>query len=112
MTIGLALLLAYALAIVGVALLVAGRLVRCGYRATRVGRYAIVASCAAGIVALVALLAWAAFVWFAYGVAHGEKNAWTDLRAFAFSGVPFLGGAWALWRKAQCFEARAEGCSA
>ena len=51
MTIGLAVLIAYAVAIAGVALLVAGRLVRCGYRAARVARYAIVASCVAGIAA-------------------------------------------------------------
>jgi len=109
MTIGLAALLAYALAIVGVVLLVAGRLVRCGYRATRVARYAIVASCVAGIAALVVLLAWVALVWFSYGVAHSEKNAWTDLRTFALSGVPLFGGAWALWRMARQFEARVEG---
>lgn len=108
MTIGLAVLLAYALAIAGVALLVAGRLVGCGYRAARVARYAIVASCVAGIVVLVALLAWVAFVWLAYGVAHSEKNAWTDLRAFALSGVPLFGGAWALWRMVRRFEARVE----
>jgi len=112
MTIGLAALLAYAFAIAGVSLLVAGRLVRCGYRATRVARYGIVASCVAGIAALGALLAWVALVWLAYGVAHSEKNAWTDLRAFALSGVPLFGGAWALWRMARRFETRVESRSA
>ena len=109
MTIGLAVLIAYAVAIASVALLVAGRLGRCGYRAARIARYAIVASCVAGIAALVALLAWVVLVWLAYGVAHSGKNAWTDLRTFALSGVPLFGGAWALWRMARRFETRMEG---
>ena len=108
MTIGGLLLAAGVLALAAIALAVIGRLALCAWRVARVGRSGPAAACAGGIALMVALAAWFAFVGFAYGVAHTEKTAWTDLRAAAIAGLPLVVVGYALWRMAGRLERKPE----
>ncbi len=104
MTIGLLLLIAYALSLAAIAIAVAGRLALCGWRVARAGRAGLAAACVGGFVLIAALVAWVAAVGFAYGVAHSMKTVWTDARAAALAGVPLVVAGYALWRMAVRFE--------
>lgn len=109
MTIGGLLLAAGVLALAAIALAVVGRLSLCGWRAVRAGRRGAAAACAGGIVLIAALVAWFAFVGFAYGVAHTGKTVWTDLRAAALAGLPLVVIGYSLWRMAGRLERKPEG---
>ncbi len=95
-----------ALSVPVLALVVAGRLVWCAFKAFRAARFRIAALSIAGIACLAALLIAVAFVWFAYGVAHSEKTLWTDLRMAAITILPIYGACYGLWRTARVFQTR------
>ena len=108
MTPGAIVFFAFLLSMAAIALAVIGRLALCAWRVARVGRSGPAAACAGGIALMVALAAWFAFVGFAYGVAHTEKTAWTDLRAAAIAGLPLVVVGYALWRMAGRLERKPE----
>jgi hypothetical protein len=106
MLIGQALLVLFALSIVAVATLVAGRLARCTFRALRARRYGLVALSILGVACVAVSVVAVAAVWFGYGVSHSKKDLWTDLRIVLLTGIPFWLISFALWRMGGRFDAR------
>ena len=58
------------------------------------------------ILALVALLATIAVVWFAYGVAHTGKDTMTDLIVLSVTSIPAYAVLFLTWRLASHLEQR------
>lgn len=100
MTIGAFAFFAFLLSMAAVALAVVGRLALCGWRVARDGRPGAAVACAGAIALMVALVAWFAFVGFAYGIAHTAKSVWTDAGAATLAGLPLVAVGYALWRLA------------
>ncbi len=59
-----------------------------------------------GIVSLLGVFLVAIVLWFGYGVAHTQKDIWSDLILLAITGIPIYAGAYGLWRLAVYIESR------
>ena len=90
--------IAFGLSMPIIALLVGGRLMWCMFQLARISRYLLAAVSALAVLFLGGLLFMVGFYWFEYDVAQTSKEIWTDLRMDLFTGVPFYGATFALWR--------------
>jgi thiol:disulfide interchange protein len=90
-------LIALALSVLLAALLVAARFVWVLVVALRARRYPIVVVSVVGVVCIVALFSAVIVVWFAYAVAHAEKNTSTDLTVLLSTAPPFFLASLGLW---------------
>lgn len=101
-----ALLAALALSALAFALAVAGRLGWCSIQALRSAKAALAAWSIAGMLFLAASLGAVVVVWLAYGVAHSQKDLWTDLWVSAITLLPFHGACYGLWRMGRRIQDR------
>lgn len=101
----------FAVSVPGIGLVVLVRLLWSAYQAWRAGRLGLVALSVLGMAGMAGLFVVMAGVWFGYGVAHTQKDLWSDLRAVLLTGIPYYLAAYGLWRMARRLQS-AIGASA
>jgi hypothetical protein len=91
----------FAASVPGIGLVVLVRLLWSAYVAWRAARFRLVALSVLGMACMAGLFIVVAGVWFGYGVAHTEKDLWSDLRVALLTGIPYYLAAFGLWRMAR-----------
>lgn len=95
----------FGLSVPVIGLVVMLRLLWAACQATLASQIRLAALSVLAVALLVALTVVVAAVWFAYGMAHSQKDGWSDLAVVAFTGLPYYAVACALWRMAARFQA-------
>jgi len=91
-----------------IGLIAIGRTSLCIARCLKAKRFNLALFSFLGIISLIGVFLIDIVLWFGYGVAHTQKDLWTDLTVLAVTGVPVYAGSYGLWRMALYFESGLE----